>query len=328
MILNIFNGRNQLLQLFIIIAYAALIYFIPVSIADSNGYNPLYDLLINLIRGNGVLIKLLYIIITLSPIIVTHIFLDYLGVIERKNKYFLFIAPLLMFSNKDAWVISPPLVSLILIVIGSTYVLRTTEDDKSMSKLFSATLFFSIASLFYSVAVLNIVLLLIALNIFKQFNFRDALAIIISFTLPYIYLFTYYFVTDSFVENWSYLGTLFNNIGFDVIIFDTPFETAFEVVLISISVFIISTVLVNQRSNLIQVRKYVSFMFLGLLGSIILLLFAGDNTAFHFTIILFLVAIFYTMYFGGKIKVWVYEVFILLFLVHNLFLMWSLFYTN
>lgn len=323
MILKIFNGRNDALQYLIISLYFILVYLVPVTIAESIGFNPLYDILISLINGNEILIRLVFITITLSPIILTYFFLEHLGVIDRNNKLFVFIAPLFIFSKQAAWVISPPLVSLLFFIIATSFIFRTTEDDKSIAKLFSATLLFSLASLFYSVGIYSVVILIVALGIFKQINVRDVLAIIVSFTIPYVYLFSYFYLTDSFYENWNIFTNQFSNIGLQLYLYKYSFETVFEIVLIIVSVFVVANVLLNQRNSLIQVRKYISFIFWSLIGSFLLLFVSGNNIEYHFIIILFLVSIFFSIYIGSIKKLWFFEAIILFFLLHSIYLIWS-----
>jgi len=322
MILKIFNGRNELLQFIIVIAFSVLIFFQPVAIAENSGFNPLYDLFIGFINGNQILLRVFFILLVVSPIILTQFFIESNAIIERRNKHFLFIAPLLIFSNPVAWVLSPPLVSLIFIVISFGFVVNSDENDKSIASYSSAAIFLSIGSMFYSIIGFNIILLFLALKLFKQFRIRDFFAVMLSFIVPYLYLFTYYFVNDELAIKWTNFTDQFFNFGFDISFGNNTFDTVYIIILLLISIFVVSTIAVNQRNNLIQVRKFNSFIFWGLLNSLLLVLIAGDNSLYHFIIITFFVAIFYSIFLASKKLVWIFEIIISFYLLHTLYIMW------
>ena len=320
MILKIFNGRNELLQFLIVIVFSILIYAIPITVVQDNGFNPLFDALIFLSAGNTIALKIIFIVFTLTPIVLTQFLLETYGIVERRNKFFLFMAPLLIFSNQSAWVLSPALISIMFLIVSTNFLFNADENDRTISKFSSAAIIFSIGSMVYSVIILNFLLLIIALKLFRQFNLRDVIAVIISFIIPYLFLFSYYFVNDQFIQKWDLLRLQFSNIGLYEQINNTTFDLVYAVVFITVSVFVISTVILNQRNNLIQVRKYIAFIFWGLINSVLLLFVAGEYSSYHFVLILFIVAIFYSVFLGAKKMVWMFEFIILFYLIHTLYI--------
>ena len=322
MILKIFNGRNELLQFIIVIAFSFLLFFQPITIAANSGFNPLFDILVIFINGNAILLRLFFIILVISPIVLAQLFIESNAIIERRNKYLLFIAPLLMFSNKLAWVLSPPLVSLIFLLVASSFIFNSDENDKSIASYSSAAMILSIGSMFYSIIGLNILLLFLALKLFKQFRFRDFFAVIISFIVPYVYLFTYYFINDEFENKWKLFINQFNNFGINISLGTDTFDTIYVVVLLVITAFVVANIFANQRNNLIQVRKFISFIFWGLINSIMFLFIAGDNTLYHFIIITFFASIFYSIFLASKHFVWLFEIIIGFYLLHTLYIIW------
>ena len=324
MITKIFTGRTELLQYIIVVAFSVLIFYVPVSIATPSGFDPFYNTLYNIISGNDIVIRVLFIVLVSVPIILTQVFLEYLSVIERNNRYFLLIAPMLMFSNSSAWVLSPALISLSFIVLGTSFIFKISENDKSIKKLSSAAIIYSMGSLFYSVNIFSIVVLIIAINIFRQISLRDIVAVIFSFILPYVYLFTYYFVTDQYDVKYQEFINMFSTFGFKYMFQADTLQWVYHIALALISGVMIFSVIANLRSSLIQVRKYVSFFFWGLLNTSLLFLFINDNISQHLIILMYLVSLFYVFFLNKKKKNWIFDIVLYILLAYDLLLIYHL----
>lgn len=324
MITRIFTGRMELLQYIIVVAFSILIFSVPITLATPLGFNPLYDLFYSFISGNTIAIKGLFIVLVSGIIVLTQVFFDQLNIIERNNRYLFLIAPMLMFSNESAWVLSPALISLAFIVVGTSFIFKISEDDKSIKKLSSAALLYSIGALFYSVNIFAIIVLIVAVNIFRQVSLRDIVAVMFSFILPYVYLFVYYFVVDKFELKYEEFKIQFSEFGIGYSFQVDTVQWVFYILLAIVSGLVIFSVLVNLRNSLIQVRKYMSFIFWGLLNTSFLFLFANDNISQHLIILMYLVSLFYVFFLNKRKKNWITDSVFILFLAYDLFLIYNI----
>jgi hypothetical protein len=326
MLLKIFNGRNTFLQLIIVVAYILLVVFMPVKLVENDGFNPLYQSVYNLLFGNPILIKISFIILLLAPIIITQLFSVKFGLFKRQHYHFLFLAPLLIFSYQNAWVVSPVLLALPIVILGVQQLFQVSNMDKVNEELAFSAITFSLASLFYTILIWDVILLIIALFLFRQFNIHEVFVVLASFIIPYIYLFSWYFIRgDLSIKINEFVDVFLNiNIGFDFN--QSLLETMLIVIVFVFSVLITYNVFANIRNKLIQIRTYTSFLFWGLVFSILLILFAGDMLPYHFIFILYCVAILAGIYFAELKNSWLFESFIILFLLHNLYLMYNILY--
>jgi len=318
MLIGIFNSKNVLLQfLLIAVVYISVFYF-PINVLPNNGFNPLYGVLFNLIGNNQILARIVFVILVISPILLTQYFATLFGIIQRSHFHFLFFAPLLIFSNSMAWSITPVVVALLLLVVGiaNLFQLNRVENPIALS---STALIFSISSLFYSLFIWNIFLIIIALIIFREFNLRELLMVIASFALPYVYVFSWYFIDDKIELMWnSFVESLFSfsiNISFE----GTYLQYVFVIFLAFFSLFIITSIILSLRNKLITIRAYLEFLIITFFFSILLLIFSGDNSSYHYFILQFLIAILYSIHLNEGKKNWIHESIVMLLVFNYMF---------
>ncbi|RLD46195.1 MAG: hypothetical protein DRI86_03815 [Bacteroidetes bacterium] len=319
MILRIFNNKNRLLQFFLIAIVFSSFFFLPISIVPSKGFNPLYDLFLNIIGNNPITIRIVFILLITIPIILTQYFAVLFGIIQRNYFHFFFLAPILIFSNSIAWTINPLLFALLFFVLGiaNLFQLNRTESPIVIS---STAFIFSIASLFYSIFIWNILLIIIALLIFREFKLRELMMAIGSFVLPYIYIFTWYFVDDILLIKWhEFINQLFD-FSFNITLDNNYLQLVYIAVIILLALYLIISTFNSMQNKLIQIREYISFLLVTFIFSIILLLFAGSNTPYQFMSIQFLVAFLYSIHLSDNRPNWYHDIVILLLISHNIIL--------
>jgi len=318
MLIGIFNSKNVLLQfLLIAIVYISVFYF-PVNILPNNGFNPLYGVLINLIGNNQILSRIVFVILVISPILLAQYFATLFGIIQRSHFHFLFFAPLLIFSNSMAWSITPVVIALLLLVVGVANLFQLNRAENPIA-LSSTALIFSISSLFYSLFIWNIFLIIIALIIFREFNLRELLMVIASYTLPYVYVFSWYFIDDKLELMWnSFIDSLFS-FSIDISSDGTYLQYAFIVFLLFFSIYIITSIILSLRNKLITIRAYLAFLIITFIFSLLLLLFSGDNSPYHYIIVQFLIAILYSIHLNEGKKNWIHESIVMLFVFNYIF---------
>ena len=322
MLLRIFNNKNRLLQ-FLLIAIASTSLFIsPISIAPSEGFNPLYSLFISFLENNPITTRIVFALLITIPIILTQYYAVFFGIIQRNYFHFFFLAPIFIFSNNSAWTLNPTLFALLFFVIGVANLFQLNRNENPI--VISSTAFiFSIASLFYSLFIWTILLIIVALFIFREFKFREFMMVIGSFVLPYIYIFTWYFVDDILSIKWDEFINQSLNFSFNITLFNGYEQTAFTTIIIVLTFYLLVSIFKSLRNKLIQVREYLTFFLVTFAFSIVLLLIAGNNTPYQIIIIQFLIAFLYSVHLSDNKPRWHHDIIILLLISHNIF---SLFY--
>jgi len=298
----------------------------PIKLVENNGFNPLYNVVYNLLAGNPIIIRVSFIIFIAIPILLTQYFTVSFGLFKRQHYHFLFIAPLLIFSFPNAWSISPVLISLVLVIFGVQQLFNIGNQDRANEELAFSSITFSIASLFYTVLLWNVLLLIFALLLFRQFNIREVFLVVSSFFIPYIYLFSWFFLQGNLGQKWDEFSNVIYGNYLQINLHQSWFQLTFIVLVVIFAVTISLSIFNNLRTKLIQIRDFTTFLVLGMLFSTFLLLFAGNMTSYHYVFILFSIAILSSILFSDLKTNWFYESFILLFLIHNFVVMYQLYY--
>lgn len=320
MLIKLFNGKNTTKQLFIIVAYGLLISLVPVSIAPNYGFNPLYVSFYHLVANHPWAIKLSFFLALVLPILLTQFYSQERGLLIRKHYHFLFLSLLLLFSNFNAWTLNPVILSLLFVVIGTQKLFQLEQSDRASEKLAFGAMLFSFASLIYSVLAWDVILVISALFIFRQVKVREIVLVLTSFLIPYIYLFSIFFLQGRFMEKIDEMQRIFAHY-FLPINWGVPwYQMVFNGLLLFLTVAAIVRLITKNKSKLIQVREYTNFIVLSLGFTIILLLVAGANTAYHYQLILFYIALVVSIYFSDLKTNWYFESIILLILIHNVYI--------
>ncbi len=321
MFLKIFHSRNHILQFLLIAVVSFSIFTLPITIAPSVGFNPLYEIFINLLSGNILIIRIIFFLLFFLPIILIQYFATIFGIIQRRHYHFLFIAPILMLSSTNSWSINPVLFGLLLFVIGISNLFQLNRIDNPV--VISSTAFiFSIASLFYGVFFWNIILIIIALFIFREFKFRELLMVFGSFTLPYIYIFTWYFINDVFILKWHEFTSQLFNLTFNLLKINSYLQLSFVVFMIGLGIFSVFSVISSLRNKLIQIREYLIFLIVTFIFSILLLIIANENIIYHILLIQFLAAFLYSVYISDIKPKWTHDIVIIVIIIHNVLLIY------
>ncbi len=318
MLLKVFNNKNRFLQFLLIALSFTSVFLLPIKVVTTDGFNPLYNIFISIIGDNQITIHIVFYFLIVIPIILTQYFATVFGVLKRNYFHFLFLAPLFIFSNSNAWSINPTLFALIFFVIGlsNLFQLNRTENPIVIS---STAFIFSIASLFYSLFIWNIFLIIAALFIFREFKIREFLMIIGSFILPYIYIFTWFFVNDNLLINWTEFSNQVFKFSFNISIDNTIVQIGFAILIIGLSIYLLISIIRTLQNKLIQLREYILFFIVAFFFSIMLLFIAGTYTSYQYILIQFLIAFLYSLQLGENKPKWYHDIVILLIIVHNIF---------
>ncbi|HOX79133.1 MAG TPA: hypothetical protein PLW31_13975 [Bacteroidales bacterium] len=123
---------------------------------------------------------------------------------------FLFIV--LMSSNPHTLCSYPVLTALLFFVWFLHTIYRMNDSPDNYMEVFNASMLASVISMIYPVASLLFFFIWITLLVYGTFNGRNLLISFIAFSLPYLYLFLYFFWTDGIDEALAAYVALFREI--------------------------------------------------------------------------------------------------------------------
>lgn len=147
--------------------------------------------------------------------------------------------------------------TFLLLFLNKTLI--TFDEEKANSSLFTCALYASLSILFFFPTIVFIIPLWISLIIFSNFNIKSIIATIFGIIFPYVYIFTYYYVTDTLGNVLFFYGGFFNK----TLSFSLPDSIEFRVILgfISLVLFaIITKLIVSSTEKLIRIRKKIQFL--------------------------------------------------------------------
>jgi hypothetical protein len=168
--------------------------------------------------------------------------------------------------------LNPALLGNLFLMGSWWFIFATYRTDKCMDEIFLGALLLSIGSLVYFPLIFQFVGLLVSLAVLRPFNWKEWSVGLIGFLLPFIYLFSYYYLTDQlgqkvhyiFVEGildwvWDFKFT-YSNILF----------IAFTSILFIFSLFIQLNLM---NTGKVKAQKYLTTVFFNLILTFLIVVF-------------------------------------------------------
>ncbi len=112
------------------------------------------------------------------------------------EKYMLLSYFLLTAAMPSSLYFSGAQVAAIGILLSIYFLFNSYQQQRALPAIFSATLFASIAGLFYSPATGAAIAIFISIMLSRSFTWRDGAAFLGGLSCPYFYLWLYYFLND------------------------------------------------------------------------------------------------------------------------------------
>ncbi|MBC7653244.1 MAG: beta-carotene 15,15'-monooxygenase [Oligoflexus sp.] len=202
-------------------------------------------------------------------------------------------------------ILSPPLIANFLILFILNKVLREHKSLDSISTMFDLGLIVAIGTIIYFPFVLFLLVLWIALILFKPFNWREWVSVITGYLTIVFLLGVFYYWNDKllgFYEIWEPLSTK--------IPFYIKINVLDYIVLFPISIcFILGLIALraNFFKSFVLVRKSVQLLTLIFIVSILSFYLKADFRINHFLLSVAPVAVVLSYYFMSAKKKWIYE---------------------
>jgi hypothetical protein len=191
-----------------------------------------------------------------------------------------FLYILLMSSFVNFQNIHPLLFANLFLITALQIILKTYSKPECYEQIFIATLLISLGSMFYFPVIFFILFVWLVFLIFSLIKWREWVISIFGFSTPYLFLFSFYFITDTFGNKIDTYILFFKKIAFKI-----PHFTTTTIVFLSITgllfIFSIFTILPRLNEKSIFYRKKIIVFITFVLISILSLFFSKDFFVFH-----------------------------------------------
>lgn len=272
--------RGQLSFILLLTAvFAAMFFSKEIIVYNSQADGPLFILISKLLNGNTLTIKIVsFFILTGSGILLNELFKVF-GFLPRKNYTFFLIWLILIIAFPLLWQINALMLSAVIFIYIFLLLFKAATENLETKDLISISLLFSLTSLIYKPLIFSVLFIPFALIILRQLNVKTLLASIVSFSLPYLWLWAYVFVTDknTSIENYIILNGLDNHWSLAIIKnYRFLIPLLFTAVLFLFSFGKIAT---SINGKLIQIRIIYSLLIFYLLFILIIIFISPADNA-------------------------------------------------
>jgi hypothetical protein len=205
--------------------------------------------------------------------------------LATKNNFFTSFLFILFISRAPEYLSLLPIhFALLFVLMGTSQLLDNFNRGENNNYLLTASIYFSIASLFIPSVLLLFPLVWISLLLFQQFNWRSIPISIIGLITPYFFIFLIYFWLDLMSAYILHIQAIWSDF-ISLPNLPKPKEIIELSVYGSLLLFASNLVLSKLGSQVISIRKKMNFMY-WLLGLGIILSFFNRDIAFREFIVL------------------------------------------
>lgn len=210
------------------------------------------------------------------------------------------------FFTLDAAIITIFLLFILFIKLFKLY-----KTSNSMMIAFDAGMIIAIASLFYFPTILWIVLVWASLVIFRPFNWKEWLSVLVGFAIPYIFIALYYWWIDQielFVAIWRPL----KNSLWQTNIFPHTFDFLPLIPITLIFIISLNRLRDNFYKNVVHVRKCQQLLLASLIITAISYYIKPSFKINHFILLVPSLSVFLSYYFLVTKRNWFSELLVFL----------------
>jgi len=118
---------------------------------------------------------------------------------ERSGFLPAFFIVLLCSAQPEYLFFTPPLLSMVFVLVALCKIYATYFSDKNQSKIFDAALFLSVSAIIYFPNILLLISLFVALILLRTISLRDVLVYFTAYFIPLFLFFTALFLDDQLI---------------------------------------------------------------------------------------------------------------------------------
>ncbi len=296
----------------VIIWIRSLLFLTPLCNAPE--ISPLYAILLKVITNNSIILVILaFTLLFIQSLEIKRAFSTN-ELINRKDLLVTFIYLLMMSSSTELYTIHPILFANLFLIFSLQYILGIYGKPDSFESVFNASILISIASLFYFPSIYFIIFIWLSFIIYRLYAWREWVVSLIGLSIPYLYLFSYYYVTDQLkAKCLTYIEFFKNN-------HRTTFHPdegnyIFFTVIGLMSTYIIFNILNRLTEKSIYYRKKVLVLSMFLLMSFLTLIFSGKYFTYHLSIVFIPLSFFFSTHIQQIKRMVISELFFIILII-------------
>lgn len=202
------------------------VFFQPTYINQDNS-GVLFSLIVHLIGWNKYLSALFSVIIVILEVFLIYKISVKYELLQTDTFLSALFYIILMHCTPTLILLHPIIITNLLLLLTIDSVFAVYRQETNLGKIFNAGLFISLSSLFYPSLWILFLIIWLGLIFLRPFIWREWVIALIGFALPYLFLFTVYYVFDisknigQFV-NFDFRRNPFTYVNYsDIIIFST-----------------------------------------------------------------------------------------------------------
>ncbi len=217
-----------------------------------------------------------FIIILITTLLLNKIAVD--GGLTTKTSTLIALLYIMLTSSILSNAHNNPVIYINLIAVFILANMMSLSYTKNtIPAIFNASLLLGIASLFYSQLVFLILFIWLAIIIHRLVAWRNFAVTIIGITVPYIFALTWFFFTNSLLED-SYQLFYSLHINIAPVFFTNPIDVSISVIMVGLIIISTFGVLGNLNEKNINLRRNITIIiYYGIIMILILVLFSKST---------------------------------------------------
>ena len=169
--------------------------YVPESFGDIAPM-PLWGMVLKVMKGSRFVASFIVVILALLSAIGVNRFVNRYRLLNKPTFLAGVVYILLVSGFVEVQYIQPVWFFVPLLLLSVEKLFIAHGKHKPMAYSFDAALWFSVGTLFFGKGLFFYLFILIVMYILRVFTLRSILASLLGLILPYVFAFTYYFVTD------------------------------------------------------------------------------------------------------------------------------------
>lgn len=186
-----------LLLLTIILWLGAFIQPIEIPVVTDSLLTPGYFLLTGFLQGNNILQLLIAFILIISGALLFNYTLTKFDLVPKNTLVPAMVYILLMSYSPSLLLLHPVAIPALLMVYILYFLFQVYTEEEAFAQIFNIGFLIGISSMFYFPSIFFILFIWLTFIIYRLYSWREWTIPITGMITPYLFLFTYYLLTDN-----------------------------------------------------------------------------------------------------------------------------------
>jgi len=289
MLINFFR-TSYFTQYFVLIIISILLwmggFMHPVSMpVEPDISTPIYNLVYSWLHNFPFPTTLIAFTLLLFSALLLNYILIINQVMPKNSLISALIFIVLMSSDRYLLTLHPVLISMPIMIFVVHIILDAHDKQDLTRSSLSLGILISLASMIYFPAIFLIPVIWLAYMVYSIASFKEWIITLIGFTIPYLYVFTWYFISDSFPDVLLAYQLNFNRIFQTLMVYDIFQIIIWSGIVVLLIMPSMTRVLTSLNTLTISMRKKISVIAWFTLLSIVMIFVSGN---IEFNIVIYL----------------------------------------